>query len=72
MRLGLSVELPGGTGLLVDFSGIHPTVVSCLNKLETFVEALGLGDNVSSTSLAVSARLPSPAVEAAAKTQEAR
>ena len=37
VRLDLSIELPDGTELLVDFSDIHPTTVSCLNKLETFV-----------------------------------
>jgi hypothetical protein len=74
VRLDLTIELPDGTELLIDFTGIHPTTAAALPKLKLFTRALDLGDDVSAGVVAnnPSARLPSPAVEAAVKLKEIR
>ena len=74
VRLDLSIELPGNVELLCDFSGIHPTTLAVIPKLKKFVKALDLGEDVSAGVVAnnPSARMPSPAVEAAIKLKEAR
>ena len=74
VRLDLTIELPDGTELFCDFTGIHPTTAAVLPRLKLFTKALDLADDVSAGVIAnnPSARRPSPAVETAVKLKTIR
>jgi hypothetical protein len=74
VRLDLEITLPDMRVFLCDFTGIHPTSVQALKRINTFLRANVLGHDAASGVVLNNpmARTPSPAVVHATKLKQAR